>query len=319
MPLRVIIVVMLPLTGLIFGKIQWILIVVPILVVSLYIFSYLLSRKSYLVKSTRTLDKVKWAALELAKIRQISRDTSIYTFNLKNSHNSLKIPLGHHIQVRVMIGNEEFIRYYTPIYPKKKLSGKLQIMVKSYPNGNVSKYFTTLNVGEFVDFRGTFGNPNPKSDLFPLQREIENYENGNEDEILTQLGIVAGGSGITPVLQVLHEIVTNPYHLRKISLIYANETVDDILLKNELDNMAKKHSNFHIHYVLHHPPKNWDGEKGYVTKDIMKKYLPRYDAHHKLLVCGPLEMNELVLKYGKELGWNNGFQKSKSNDKVFVF
>jgi len=107
--------------------------------------------------------------------------------------------------------------------------------------------------------------------------------------------------------------------LENISLIYANETVDDILLKNELDEMAKKHPHFQIHYVLHHPPKGWQGERGYITKRMLQKYLPQYNKHHKMLVCGPLEMDELVLRFSKELGWNKGFQKSKSNDKVFVF
>lgn len=274
------------------------------------------------------LHSTKWKQFKISHIKKISKDTSIYTFNLAYPEDDINLPLGHHIQLRAKINGKQVVRYYTPIFPREKTK-ELQLMVKTYPNGTMSKYLATLIVGNTIDIRGPFGNPSLDSAPYPLQKEIESYRDAlmnknkktqdNEEEILTQLGIVAGGSGITPVLQVLHEIVTNPYHLERISLIYANETVDDILLKEELDKMAEKHPHFQIHYVLHHPPKRWNGETGYITKKMLQKYLPCNDKQHKLLICGPLEMNESVLRYSKELGWNKGFQKSKSNDKVFVF
>ena len=274
------------------------------------------------------LHATKWKQFKITYIKKISKDTSIYTFNLAYPDDNINLPLGHHIQLRAKINSKQVVRYYTPIFPRES-TNELQLMIKSYPNGTMSKYLSTLTIGHTIDIRGPFGNPSLNSDAYPLQKEIESYRDAlinkhrtshsHGEEILTQLGIVAGGSGITPVLQVLHEIVTNPYHLEKISLIYANETIDDILLKQELDKMAEKHPHFQIHYVLNHPPRKWKGESGYITKRMLQKYLPSHDKQHKLLICGPLEMNELVLRYSKELGWTKGFQKSKSNDKVFVF
>lgn len=51
------------------------------------------------------------------------------------------------------------------------------------------------------------------------------------------------------------------------SLLYANNTEDDILLKDELEAFAKKcPRKFKVHYVLAKPPANWKGGVGFVTQ-----------------------------------------------------
>ena len=102
-------------------------------------------------------------------------------------------------------------------------------------------------------------------------------------------------------------------------MIYANETENDILLKDELDEMADKYPNFEVHYVLHKPSPGWTGDTGYVTKDQMQKYLPGPSDENRLLICGPLAMINMLLNYSEELGWPRGIVKSKPDDQVFVF
>lgn len=51
------------------------------------------------------------------------------------------------------------------------------------------------------------------------------------------------------LLQVAKAILKDPEDKTQISLIYANQTPDDILLWDELDEMAAKHDNFKVHYV----------------------------------------------------------------------
>ena len=46
----------------------------------------------------------------------------------------------------------------------------------------------------------------------------------------------------------------NPEDKTEISMIYANQTEDDILLKSTLDELEKKHKNFKVTYVLTTPP-----------------------------------------------------------------
>lgn len=252
----------------------------------------------------------KWTKLMFLSKRTLSPNTSLYKFKLRHDNEKLNIPTSHYVAVRVILNGKEEIRNYTPIHTNENV-GCLDLVVKTYTLGRVSKYFTTLKPGDYLEFKGPMG------------------EFVYEDVQTTQLGLIAGGSGITPILEVLNEYMSNPDKLEKVCLIYANETVHDILLKEELDSMMTKYPQFHVYYVLHYPPskdymiscgnETWTGGIGYITKRDMEQYLPECADDHRLLICGPPEMTNMVLNYARSLGWNSGFQKSKSGQKVFVF
>jgi cytochrome-b5 reductase len=53
--------------------------------------------------------------------------------------------------------------------------------------------------------------------------------------------MVAGGTGITPMLQVIEEVLRNPADKTTLSLVFGNVTADDILLKSRIDALAAKH------------------------------------------------------------------------------
>merc|ERR1711920_876672 len=52
------------------------------------------------------------------------------------------------------------------------------------------------------------------------------------------VGMLAGGTGLTPMLQVVQASLRDPADQTKFSLIYANKTEDDILCKDLLDQAA---------------------------------------------------------------------------------
>ena len=57
---------------------------------------------------------------------------------------------------------------------------------------------------------------------------------------------IAGGSGLTPMLQVIKEIERNPVDETQVNFIFANQSVDDIILKKELDKIAAKNDNINV-------------------------------------------------------------------------
>jgi cytochrome-b5 reductase len=88
-------------------------------------------------------------------------------------------------------------------------------------------------------------------------------------------GMIAGGTGITPMYQVARAILENPEDKTKIYLIYANVTYDDILLKEDLDRFALDYPDqFKVYYVLNQPPVQWNGGVGYVSKGMVEANLP---------------------------------------------
>lgn len=54
--------------------------------------------------------------------------------------------------------------------------------------------------------------------------------------------MIAGGTGITPMYQVAKALLQDQEEYTTISLIYANVTEEDILLKEELDKLTQEYS-----------------------------------------------------------------------------
>jgi len=89
--------------------------------------------------------------------------------------------------------------------------------------------------------------------------------------------MLAGGSGITPCLQVAEELLSSPNDQTEITLIFCNQTPSDIFLKDHVDSLvAKSDGRFKVHYCVDKAGFTdfWTGLTGYVTADIVKKYLP---------------------------------------------
>lgn len=109
---------------------------------------------------------------------------------------------------------------------------------------------------------------------------------------------LSGGTGITPMLQIIRRVFqqSEGRDKTKITLVFANQTEEDILLRDELDSYAKKHPDqINIVYLLDRPPQKWDGGQGFVTDKIVKEYMPNPNEPKTLVgVCGPDKMLELI-------------------------
>ena len=89
--------------------------------------------------------------------------------------------------------------------------------------------------------------------------------------MVRRFGMIAGGTGITPMLQIIRAIIRGRAagDMTEIDLIFANVNREDILLKEDLDELAKTDSGFRIKYVLNNPPEQWEGGVGFVTPEMM--------------------------------------------------
>jgi cytochrome-b5 reductase len=104
----------------------------------------------------------------------------------------------------------------------------------------------------------------------------------------SQLSMIAGGTGITPMIQIIRSVLKNPSDPTTITLIYANVNEEDILLRDDLEELHNAHGiKFKIIYVLNNPPPGWKGGVGFVTKDHMKEHFPNpSSSNSKILICG---------------------------------
>ena len=99
--------------------------------------------------------------------------------------------------------------------------------------------------------------------------------------MVKRFGMIAGGTGITPMLQIIRAIIRGRASGddTEIDLIFANVGVEDILLREDLDQLAKEDKGFRVHYVLNNPPEKWDGGVGFVTPEMIQVCSPLYTMH----------------------------------------
>ena len=190
--------------------------------------------------------------------RRESSDICSYRFNLPNEKHILGLPIGQHISVAATIDGQpkEVVRSYTPISSDEN-PGYFDLLIKSYPTGNISKHMASLKIGQTLKVKG------PKGAMV--------YSPG----LVRHFGMIAGGTGITPMLQIIRAIIrgrprNGGNDRTEVDLIFANVNHEDILLKEDLDALANEDEGFRVHYVLNNPPEKWDGGVGFVTPDMIK-------------------------------------------------
>jgi len=117
---------------------------------------------------------------------------------------------------------------------------------------------------------------------------------------VTHLGMIAGGTGITPMLQVIRQVFKDVGDTTRVSLIFANKTPADVLLKADLDELAEAHANFSVHYAVDDTgdaADDWDGSVGFVDAKMIDAHLPKANGGKtQVLMCGPPAMMEKAVR-----------------------
>ncbi|KAK1400000.1 NADH-cytochrome b5 reductase [Heracleum sosnowskyi] len=219
------------------------------------------------------LNPDKWIEFKLQDKAKVSHNTQLYRFSFDPSA-KLGLDVASCLVTRYPLapddeGKTKYVtRPYTPISdPDSK--GHFDLLIKVYPDGKMSQHFASLKPGDVLEVKG----PIEKLRYTPNMKK--------------HIGMIAGGSGITPMLQIIEAILKNPDDNTKISLIYANVSPDDILLKKKLDVLEDSHPNLKIFYTVDNPSSDWKGGKGYISKDMALKGLPGPGDDTLVLVCGP--------------------------------
>eukprot|EP00986_Skeletonema_menzelii_P018570 scaffold26658_cov153-Skeletonema_menzelii.AAC.5 len=108
-----------------------------------------------------------------------------------------------------------------------------------------------------------------------------------------RIGLIAGGTGIAPLIQLARIILDDPTDDTKVYLLSVNRNEDDILMRKEIDQLAKEHSDrFHVSYSLTGKTvrSDWDGYIGRGSVVMAKNALPPPSSSDgkttMIFVCG---------------------------------
>ncbi|CRG88358.1 cytochrome b5 reductase, putative [Talaromyces islandicus] len=248
------------------------------------------------------LQPKEYKTLPLVKKDLLAPNVYRFVFQLPKKSDVIGLPIGQHVAIKATIDGQPVSRSYTPTSNNLDL-GRLELVIKCYPDGLLTgKYLASLKVGDTVQFRG------PKGAM--------RYNKG----LCKKIGMIAGGTGITPMYQIIRAICEDDTDTTEISLIYANRSEEDILLRNELEAFAMQYpKTLKIWYMLDNPPQKWSYGKGYVTPVIMREKLPGPSPDTKIMLCGPPGMVNASKKGLGGLGFQLPGSVSKMTDQIFCF
>jgi len=164
-----------------------------------------------------------------------------------------------------------------PYNPVSAESGSdIQICVKRYPDSKMGTKLHNLKVGETVEVRG----PNKQW----------SYESGK----YTHIAMVAGGTGITPLVQATEYILLHGTEV--VTVVTFNNSSEDVLLREQLARLA---ATFPRRLTVTHVVEanvSKDTVQGSATdpKALLKKLLPVPGHGVLVMVCGRKEMTAAI-------------------------
>jgi cytochrome-b5 reductase len=242
---------------------------------------------------------------KLIRKEVLSHDTRAFTFALPADH-VLGLPTGQHVSLKYTDAatGKAVQRSYTPVTDDRTV-GSFQLVIKVYKpslprfpeGGKMSQHLDSLAIGDTILAKGPKGHLHYHS---PGKFSVKPLGKPKQERSVEQIGMMAGGTGITPMLQILQKILTNPRDSKtKVNLIYANNTVSDILVRQELEAWQRQFPDrFHIWYTVGEiqnaeEKDEWQYDTGFINPDMVQQHLLFDDMKSKatqFFMCGPPPM-----------------------------
>ena len=226
------------------------------------------------------------------KVVEVVRETpdAISVFVTEQDGSPIEFKPGQFLSVDVEIEGEVFRRAYSlanvclPNTPS-------HITVKRIKDGRVSNHLNdTLEAGAELQVLGPSGNFTVEPQSLRQRRLV----------------MIAGGSGITPIICILETILRREKQ-SEVVLIYGNRRWEDIIFRDRLEALATEFGpRLRVDHVLQDPPEGWEGGTGLLSSDILEARLAAIGVVEseadRYFLCGPTPMMDAAHTLLAQLG-----------------
>lgn len=204
--------------------------------------------------------------LQLARITRQTPDARTLRFTLAENCQLAPRP-GQFLTFAFLFDGKRVVRSYS-ICSSPAATRYIEITPKRTEKGCVSVFLNDrAAVGMTVEARGPFG-----QFCFDPARHL-------------RIVLIAGGSGITPMMAMLRYIddLCLP---TTVTLLYSVRTNNDIIFGNELEELRAGLNHFQYHLLLSQPPADWTGPKGRLNREFVESVIKEPAANY-FFICGP--------------------------------
>lgn len=281
-----------------------------------------------------------WRRALLTAKTVISHDTNIFSFTLDHADQSIGLPTGQHLLLRLRdpVTREVLIRAYTPYSDGAVEKGKLDVLVKIYRAGTDDRYpgggamtqaLDSIPLGHWVEFKGPVG----KFEYLGRGRcKISGGGGGGgggRERMIKRFIMVCAGSGITPIFAVLREVFKDPLDETSCTVLDGNRCEEDILCRAEIEELVRegggggdsggggkeekegrrrRRTRCKVVHTLSQPGPGWTGGKGRMDRVLFEKEVgppknKEAGGDELVLVCGPESMVKSVRDIFTGMGW----------------
>lgn len=208
---------------------------------------------------------------------QLTHDTVKLTFEIP--HNvSFGLQTGQHIVCYC----GEYHRKYTPV---SYTDGELELIVKVYPDGRLSSYIGNLAVGDELLVSGPVGD-----NIYLGNGE---FSCANKSIVTNNILFICAGTGITPIYAIMNQIANTDTTNIYTKLLVVNRTEDDIICRDELDQI----------HTLTQPDDDWNGLVGRPSKEMIAG-IASEKRDETVIICGSRAFNDNITAICLDLGYD---------------
>ncbi|HEX5073318.1 MAG TPA: ferredoxin reductase [Gemmatimonadaceae bacterium] len=229
--------------------------------------------------------RIEWRA---ATVREVIRETPHAKTLVMDVAGWPGHTAGQHVDVRLTAEDGyQAQRSYSIASPPSRSS--VAITIERLDDGEVSPYLTdALGVGDRVELRGPIGGyfvwePSMGGPLF----------------------LVAGGSGIVPLMAMLRTRAASPARVRdstRVTLLYSSRSWEDVIYRDEVMALAGDPGVKVFQTLTRSQPPGWTGFRRRIDADMLAEVAPAPSLRPHIYICGPTALVETAAQILVELG-----------------
>ena len=215
---------------------------------------------------------------ETATVRSIEFDVAHWAGHLAGQHVDIRLTAADGYQAQ---------RSYSISSPGGH-GTRIEITVETITGGEVSPFLNEeMVVGDAIEVRGPIGGYFTWEPADP-----------------TPLMLIAGGSGVVPLMSMLRtrRIAASRVPAR---LLHSSRTAQDIIYRNELDRLVAQMDGFSlVHTLTRGAPAAWRGEARRVDREMLARHVFPATQKPLIFICGPTSFVEVVTDELIPLGYD---------------
>jgi ferredoxin-NADP reductase len=229
---------------------------------------------------------IDWQLATITAVRDETPTVRTFTLGL---HGWAGHRAGQHVDLRLTAEDGYSVERSYSIASEPERSGEIDVTVERIPGGEVSPFLHEVAVpGDRLEIRGPIGG------YFVWEPEIGG-----------PIFLVAGGSGVVPLMAMLRTRATAPASTRAsvaATLLYSSRGWDDVFYRDELARLTSDPNVRVIHTLTRSQPPGWTGFTRRIDADMLAETAPDPSLEPHIYVCGPTALVESAAQTLVDLG-----------------